>query len=288
MADSAFTPQAPARHGSPPWASSTDPPSDTTNRERSPESPPFADAHTPEDGAGPSVGRPGVSNAAIAPAGDPRTSPWVTYATHIQGARRVARLRPAAPDERPVLPIAPAPHHERPHASSGPAPGSVVRFETRYWGTVPVTRRLDGSGRLLWDGLAKILGWGPGTALVARTGPGHWVTLRSAGRTAGPDDRRRAHVDDKGRLVVPKGLRVCLAAGGDTELVLRPDAADGSLRLAHASVLALALDVLERVETWADPDSPATPATPAPDAGDCAAGSPPHPRLPNHVQGGRS
>ncbi len=197
----------------------------------------------------------------------------MTYASHIRDSHRLARLRPAAPDERPVLPIAPAPLHERPPAPSGPAPGSVVRFETRSCGTVPVTRRLDGSGRLLWDGLAKILGWSPGTALSVTTGPGHWVTLRSAG-TAGAHDRRRAHVDDKGRLVVPKGVRVYLAAGGSTELVLRPDAADGTLHLAHASVLALALDVLARVETLAAPGSPATPSSPGSDAGECAAGTP--------------
>ena len=64
----------------------------------------------------------------------------MTYATHIRDSHRVARLRPAVPDEHPALPIAPAPLHERSHTPSGPAPGSVVRFETRYWGTVPVTK----------------------------------------------------------------------------------------------------------------------------------------------------
>ncbi|MDA8313226.1 MAG: hypothetical protein M0Z46_21940 [Actinomycetota bacterium] len=55
----------------------------------------------------------------------------MTYATHIRVSHRVARLRPAVPDEHPAMPIAPAPLHEHSHTPSGPAPGSVVRFETR-------------------------------------------------------------------------------------------------------------------------------------------------------------
>lgn len=78
-------------------------------------------------------------------------------------------------------------------------------------------------------------------------GPGHWVTFRSAGRPRHASERRLAHVDKAGRVVIPHGVRHYLATDAGEDVVVRAHPA-GTLQIADASVLALALDVLDRVE----------------------------------------
>lgn len=184
---------------------------------------------------------------AAAPAAGERTVEAVSYANHLRSAHRVAALRPALPDERPPLPITPLDPAELPAADLGAAPGSVIRLGTRYQGRPPVTRRIDGSGRLLYDAVATTLGWEPGLALDA-TCTGDWVTFRSAGRSRRPEERRLAHIDKAGRLVIPLGVRTYLRTDVGEEVILRVDAAAGTLRVADASLLARALDALERLE----------------------------------------
>ena len=172
----------------------------------------------------------------------------MSYATHHRAAHRAAGLRPVRPDERPPLPIDPVTPAEVERPELGSPPGSVIRFETRYHGRVPVIRRIDGSGRVLWDAVAASLGWGAGLALDASCGPGHWATFRSAGRPRQPSERRQAHIDRSERLVIPHGVRTWLGTDTGEEVILRVDPAAGTLQVADASVLALALDVLDRVE----------------------------------------
>jgi hypothetical protein len=98
----------------------------------------------------------------------------------------------------------------------------VTRLPARYHGPVPAIRRVDGGGRVLWDGLARLLGWAPGLALEASTtAVRHWVTFRSAERPHRPCERRLAHTDAKGRLVIPDAVRGYLGADVGDQVVLR-------------------------------------------------------------------
>ncbi len=199
--------------------------------------------------ARPVTGGADPARAATAPVSGAGTVEAVSYANHLRTAHRNTALRAVQSDERPPVPISPAAPAEVERPELGAPPGSVIRFETRYHGRVPVTRRIDGSGRVLYDAVADTLGWEAGLALDARCGPGHWVTFRSAGRPRQPSERRQAHIDKAGRLVIPHGIRTWLGTDTGEEVTLRLDAAAGTLQVADASVLALALDVLDRVES---------------------------------------
>jgi len=171
----------------------------------------------------------------------------VNYASRRRQAHRVAALRVAAPDEKPPLPIRPLSPADVRRPVLGAAPGSVIRLETPYHGRRPVMRRIDSSGRVLYDAVAVVLGWEAGLALDA-TLDGHWVTFRSAGRTRRANERRLAHIDKAGRLVVPRGVRTYLGIDVGEDVILCVDATAGTLQAADASLLARALDALERVE----------------------------------------
>lgn len=112
-------------------------------------------------------------------AAPPRICPEVTYTDHLRQDHRRRALRPVPPDSHPPLPISPAPEV----SASAPRParrrGAVTQLPSRYHGPVPAIRRVDGGGRVLWDGLAYLLGWEPGLALEAST---------TAARSA-PEDR---------------------------------------------------------------------------------------------------
>lgn len=97
--------------------------------------------------------------------------------------------------------------------------------------------------------MADTLGWKAGLALDASCGPGHWVRFCSAGRPRQRSERRQPHIDKAGRLVIPHGMRTWLGTDTGEEVALRVDAATATLQVADASVLALALDVLDRVES---------------------------------------
>ncbi len=136
------------------------------------------------------------------------------YQDHLRERARARALRPGQAllravlaGERLPLPVRPAVLAEAAPVGARPALGAVVRFEApNRGGPPPVTRRLDSSGRVLYKAVADVLGWAPGTALSFNSGPGHWVTFRSAGRPAAPGERRLAHIDRAGRLVVPLAL----------------------------------------------------------------------------------
>ena len=187
--------------------------------------------------------------AVTAPTATPRTYPEMTYADHLRQDHRRRVLRPVPPDARPALPISPASRAVVDSAALGPPPGAVAYLPGRYHGSVPVIRRVDGGGRVLWDGLARLLGWEPGLALEASaTAARHWVALRSAGRPHRPAERRLAHTDAKGRLVIPDAVRSYLGCDVGDEVVLRAQPTAGILQVAGASLLARALDLLERVD----------------------------------------
>lgn len=176
-----------------------------------------------------------------------RTVEAVSYADHRREAHRHAALRALPADEHPPLPIDPVAPADVEVLDLGVAPGTVIRFETRYHRRPPAMRRIDGSGRVLFDAVAETLGWTPGLALDA-TCDGHWVTFRSAGRPRRPEERRLAHVDKAGRLVIPLGIRTYLGTDTGQDIILRVDAVAGTLQVADASLLARALDALERIE----------------------------------------
>lgn len=217
----------------------------------------------------------------------------VSYDEHLRRSHLASALRPVPPGERPPLPVEPRQRRIAGTARPGSGPGTVVRFEARYHGVVPVTRRLDGAGRVLYAGVADVLGWVPGTALTVSIGPGHWVTFRSAGRPASPSERRLAHVDRQGRLVVFLGVRAYLSTDVGEEVLLVADATAGALRIADVSLLALALDVLERAEaalfSSADGgggDGPTSVCTPSPAPGRALRHArPPRPRSSAQAQG---
>jgi len=187
---------------------------------------------------------------ATAPAAEEGTVEAVSCADHLRQAHRHAALRAVRAGEHPPLPIAPVAPADVEVPDLGAAPGTVIRFETRYHGRPPAMRRIDGSGRVLYDAVADILGWTPGLALDAAC-DGHWVTFRSAGRDRRREERRLAHVDKAGRVVIPHGIRTYLGTDTGEEVIVRADAAAGTLQVADASLLARALDALERLEAAA-------------------------------------
>jgi hypothetical protein len=168
----------------------------------------------------------------------------VSSAEHLRQSHQLGAVRAG---EHPPLPVNPVGPGAVEPVGLGAAPGSVLRSGARYHGAVPVTRRIDSSGRVLCNGLAEVLGWGPGLALEVGLGPGEWATFRSAGRACPGSGRRLAHIDRSGRLVVPIGVRKYLGAETGDEVVLRADTGAGALRAAHVSMLARALDLLDRI-----------------------------------------
>lgn len=152
-----------------------------------------------------------------------------------------ARRPPAAADQ-------PGPPARRRQRAGRPAAGGGDVSPARYLGSVPVIRRVDRGGRVLWDGLARLLGREPGLAPEASTTAArHWVTFRSAGRPHRPAQRRLAHTDAKSRLVIPDAARCSFGCDAGDQVVLRAQP-DGVLEVADASLLARALHLLERVD----------------------------------------
>ncbi|MDA8317797.1 MAG: hypothetical protein M0010_21925 [Actinomycetota bacterium] len=175
----------------------------------------------------------------------------MSYAKHRRKASQVAALRPVRAGEHPPLPLRPVPPAEVQAQALGKAPGEVVRIASRYHVAVPAMRRLDASGRVLWDAVSSVLSWVPGLALEARLGPGSWVTFFATERSCCPRERRLAHLDTAGRLVIPHGVRTYLGIETGEEVVLRIDAESKTLQVAGASLVAQALELLERVEASA-------------------------------------